>query len=124
MKEVVVGITILLILGIAWLFTKRNAEKRVPDKDAFKANEVLPPKAEFPDQKRKDTRTKVALITGKTYTRVYPRLPRKERIVLLKQEKYEKHALKVHSLDLLGVLWTPRGLYWKTRELAELHNSK
>lgn len=120
--NILLGLLILAVLAVALIITNQNAKKVVRDLDDFKPKLPVPQPDPTPEQVRKDTRTKVALITGHTYTRVYPKLPRKERIALQRREKHEKHVLKVASLFKLGVIWTPVGLYWNTRELAELHN--
>lgn len=53
--------------------------------------------------------------SGHRYIKVYPDMNKKN------TERKATHAAKVADYAKLGVHWTPHGLYWMTRQLAEEH---
>jgi hypothetical protein len=46
---------------------------------------------------------------------VYGRLPRKKCYAERNYNRRKEHLARVLQLDSWGILWTPHGLYWKTK---------
>jgi hypothetical protein len=61
-------------------------------------------------------------VIGHGQRHIYGKLPRKrfyqEKIDARKRE----HEANVWELNQEGIIWTPVGLFWKTRELANFNN--
>jgi len=56
-------------------------------------------------------------VSGKLFRRIYPTLNEKNKL------RKEKHWMKVFEYRIKDILWTPFGLFWMTRELADQHKN-
>jgi hypothetical protein len=98
-------LVIAAIFFVAWIFGKKKTIVGI-DKDSF---QTIPEAAGATHIQKKDQ------VSGKLFKRVYPIINQRNK------ERKEKHWMRVYEYRLLGIHWTPFGLYWETRQLAEDH---
>jgi hypothetical protein len=103
----ILGLSIIAaIFIVAWLLSSKKKVVAGNNKDSF---EEIPEAPRTTHLQRRDR------VSGKRFRRVYP--PLNKRSI----ERKERHWIKVYNYRLRGILWTPFGLYWMTRQLAEEH---
>lgn len=105
MEKVLLFALIGIIFLVAWLYGKKNTKV---DTKVFQEIENVPDAINNPLAKKDK-------VSGKTFKRIYPILNERS------AKRKEKHWMRVYEYNLLGIVWTPFGLYWKTRQLAEEH---
>jgi hypothetical protein len=97
---------IAAIFIVAWLLTSKKRTLVEKNKDSF---EEIPEASGATHIQRRNR------VSGKRFKRIYP--PLNKRSI----ERKERHWIRVYNYRIRGILWTPFGLYWNTRQLAEEH---